>query len=352
MTDWRRKRLTKIVLPEYQDVDEYDPAELIANWIKSLENKSVTELHIRSQKNCLLHVLEQLGVNSLSEVTALGITRVMAELSYQKTAKGKTRTVAASPRMKQKYLQATRQFFNWCAKHGFWTLPNPANAVELGKIRRQKDRRGLTQKEFAKLIAAAPKYRQLTYLVAATTGYRRNELNKLKRGAIDLDSRTIQIRGALAKNRETYLQPIIEPVAMLWEEWLNSDLSDSWMTPIQGSNAAIRKAHKSDRALPPIPKPATFDADLKRAGIEKTTELGTLVFHSLRYTLANEAIKTAGTKGAQEILRHSTPDLTSRYAVQGIDEKRKTLDKVSDALGIDDIVGKIAKDRTPNNSKT
>ena len=81
-----------------------------------------------------------------------------------------------------------------------------------------------------------------------------------------------------------------------------------------------------------------FDKDLKAAGIPKVTSAGKLDFHACRLAYINLVIDSGATiKEAQELARHSTPQLTMNIYGRVREERlAQTVDKVADALRQDD----------------
>jgi integrase len=77
-----------------------------------------------------------------------------------------------------------------------------------------------------------------------------------------------------------------------------------------------------------------FDKDLEAAGIPKVTSAGKLDFHTCRLAYINLVLESGATvKEAQELARHSTPQLTMNIYGRVREERlAQAVDKVADAL--------------------
>lgn len=201
-----------------------------------------------------------------------------------------------SPKTRNEYLTAASALMGWLIKRRM--IPaNPLTAVEKVAMYGEKTlvRRALALEELAQLLMVAGP-RKVVYLVAAKTGLRRGELEKLKWGDVVLDSQKpmIRLRAAVLKNRRTAEQPI------------DSEVMEA-LRALRGT--APDSARVFERIIPRMPR---LRADLKAAGIPFQDEAGRHVdFHALRMTF-NILIDGSGANGrtAMELMRHSDPKLT------------------------------------------
>src|SRR5262249_36640865 len=73
---------------------------------------------------------------------------------------------------------------------------------------------------------------------------------------------------------------------------------------------------ETDKLFPVLPTNRTFDKDLKRAQIEKTTHQGNASFHSLRKFFVTEMSKRHSLAKVQELARHADVQTTANVYTQ------------------------------------
>ena len=99
-----------------------------------------------------------------------------------------------------------------------------------------------------------------------------------------------------------------------------------------------KKGKHATRPLLQVPTHTArmLDRDLQAAGIPKNTDEGKIDFHVFRTTFTTLVIESgANPKEAQELARHSTPDLTmNTYARARSDRLADITDSVAEGIGI------------------
>lgn len=168
-------------------------------------------------------------------------------------------------------------------------------------------RRALTQDEASRLLAAAPSYRRIVYLVAMTTGLRRKELRRLEWR--DVGTRHLALRDAATKSRRADVLPLREDVAAELE--------------------AMRQ--ESGLVFPRVPRSDTLRLDLANARIVTPDASGRVVnMHSLRYTFCTMlAMAGVSLYEAMTLMRHRDIRLTTRiYMDAGCLDTRSAVDKL------------------------
>jgi integrase len=208
--------------------------------------------------------------------------------------------VEGPPQTANAYRTAIFGFFRWLVREDRWHR-NPVESVERKRVTgKTRNRRALAEEELGALLDAAPPHRAAVYLLAATSGFRRSELDSLTWESFDLDAATVTLKADDAKNRLEAVQPLpAHTVAAL--RALKAD-------------GKLYRRHRSLRTLfPPSPSIETFRRDLEAAGVPYEDESGRVAdFHSLRATFATSLARAGVPLAmAQKLMRHSTPALTA-----------------------------------------
>ena len=221
---------------------------------------------------------------------------IVRDVSAESFCDWRDENCSKSPKTRNEYLTAASAVMSWLVKRRM-APANPLSVVEKVATHGEKTllRRALGLEELVHLLRIAGP-RRVVYLVAAKTGLRRGELEKLKWGDVVLDGPRpmIRLRAAVSKNRRTGEQPI------------DSEVVEA-LRALRG--AAPDSARVFDRLLPRMPR---FRADLKAAGIPFQDDAKRRAdFHALRMTF-NMLIDGSGANGrtAMELMRHSDPKLT------------------------------------------
>ncbi|HEX5400144.1 MAG TPA: site-specific integrase [Verrucomicrobiae bacterium] len=200
---------------------------------------------------------------------------------------------------KNEYFHALSVFVRWLERRE--KIPvNPVRHVQMltntGNSRRE--RRAFTANELRRLVAVS-ETRRVVYMVAATTGIRRGELEQLEWRDFHLEAAKpfVNVRATIAKNHKQAALPLTQEVV----------------------SALLR--HRKTEAVPSdrvfagiIPRMERFRKDLVEAGIPYVDAKGEFAdFHSLRKTFATMLI-LAGVphRVVMELMRHSDPKLTTK----------------------------------------
>ena len=217
------------------------------------------------------------------------------------------------------YVTALRGFGKWLAVKRKIVETNPFRYLEKidadADIRKQ--RRALSDSDFSKLIKTTQNSdkvlrelsgvdRAMIYTLAAYTGLRASEIGSLKSNSFDLSNEppTVTVASGYTKNSDEAIQPLRADLAGQLESYL----------------ASRRPTTLSISQEPETVWPGTWPdvgaelirKDLARAGIPYTDEHGNdYDFHALRHQFIT-GLARAGVSltVAQELARHSKPDLT------------------------------------------
>ena len=168
-----------------------------------------------------------------------------------------------------------------------------------------------------------------------TTGLRAGELRSLTRKHLDANDNGLWLEAGWTKSRKATFQPLpkqlVERLACF---------CDSGIVPLLYQQY-FRKFTCPDYALLYVPShPArTLDKDLITAEIPKCTEEGKVAFHALRTSFVTLTFEAgANHKEAQQLARHSTPELTANIYNRTRNERLvEVADRVTDMV----LLGKV-----------
>ncbi len=275
-------------------------SEHITDYVNVLKAKGFAKAYIRHTHNRLKKIIEDCRFTFFRDITKSAVEIYIGKLQKE----GSSKTTAGH------YLDCLKSFLNW-AQLDQRINNNPI--AKIAKPARDSERKGiLTAEQFMHLIKdtfdkniligrTTGQERAILYLLAGTTGIRKNELLSLTWSDINIlaDNPFICIRACIAKNHKEALQPLA-PMAV---------------SILQALKASIRPKD-TDRVFPAFKKSInTADLirdDLKAAGLPLfDRENNEIVFHSLRNSyisfLANSQTPA---KVIQKLARHSDPRLT------------------------------------------
>lgn len=279
---------------------DLDPLSLLPLYLQDMQRRGIgraTQANVERQIRAMLD-----GCARLADVTPEHVTRQLAWLAKYAAPTRRRPEGGLSLATLNHYRGALKAYFAWLVRQGHWRR-NPVDAVAPAKaiVLDKNARRPLEIDELERLVDVAPLARATVYLVAATTGLRRNELRQIARGDVDLKRRTWRARAAWTKNKRKAVLPLFPWAAEQLEEYL-------------------RHYPRADRQglFDSVPSNRTLANDLRSAGIEPVTADGKVDLHALaRYTLARWlATEEVPLTIAQRLMRHRSPELTSNVYTQ------------------------------------
>jgi len=274
--------------------------EHINDYIEVLKARNFSKAYIRHTNNRLSKIISDCRFFYFRDVTKSAIEIYIGKLIKD----GASATTAGH------YLDSLKTFLNW-AQLDQRIINNPI--AKVAKPARDSKQKGiLTPEQFIKLIKVTcdknilidkttGQERAVLYLLAGTTGIRKNELLNLVWSDIKLsgDNPFVRVRACIAKNGKEALQPL-------------TTMAVSCLTALK----ACIKPKDTDRVFLAFNKSINtaelIRSDLTAAEIELTDKDGNeICFHSLRNSfisfLANSQTPA---KVIQKMARHSDPKLT------------------------------------------
>ena len=261
-------------------------SEHLADFIADITARGRCRNHVSHTKSRLQRLFMECHWNLIRDISADSFIKWRARQMF-------------SPKTANEYLGHANALFNWMERNERLER-NPLKSVAKAETRGKERylRRALTQSELARLIETSGK-RALPYMLAAYTGLRRGEINKLTWDDLHLDEERpyILARASTTKNKKTAVLPLMLPLANALKEFRAKQKNISGKVFTYG-----------------VPKSVTLHNDLAACGIKKVDEHGRhLDFHALRHTFAT-LLARAGVspRVAMELMRHSDMRLTAK----------------------------------------
>lgn len=286
-----------------------------------LRQLGLTDQHVRETLGSVQRFLCERQVVSLGQLTLAEAEAWLRSVASAPPQRGhaRDRTRRVSARTVNKHRAALRRFGRWLVRsHRLRSDPWEAlRTAPAGDPRHE--RRPLTEREFAALVAAAPPYRALVYRVHALTGLRRAEVARLEWRDLDLGSGVLSVRPSAAKNKKAARLPLHPELLHELRSWRAGELELGWYSRCQQLAQAGKKGR--DLVFPVSPTLASYRRDLAQAGVAYETEQGYADLHSLRVKFGTDlALADVPLALTQKLLRHSDPSLTANvYTKAGID---------------------------------
>ena len=278
-----------------------------------------SKTHIEGTQHRIEKILNDCKFLYLKDVSSDKLIRFLntvqsekCELIHEVDVDGKKKTirkpVLLTDSTRNHFLTAFKIFLNWLVVDGR-ADKNPLEHMK--KRHAEAEQRGaLTREQFETLIKTTMQggmirhmsghERGMLYLLAGSTGYRRNELLTLRwKDFIFGDNTAVNVDGGRTKNHKDASQPIPRPTAALFAQW-KADRGES------DSNKVFPNFTSNDRPA------AMIKSDLLAAGLPiKDYADRPILFHSLRNSyISFLAESNAPLKLIQELARHSDPRLT------------------------------------------
>jgi len=275
-------------------------AQLLELYISHLIARNRSSRTIKSFRSILSRFLSFLGEKHLSEVTLLDIDLFLAELKKRGWEPSSIYTAAV----------AVKRFLE------FIGLGDRISSFELPRRERRLPRY-LEPEEVARMVEACSSLRdRVVILLLFTTGLRVSELVSMRKDDIDLEKRSIRVRGKGGKERVVYFPETLVPLLKAYVEGLPEDAE--YLFPSAGR-------HMHYTTVERIVRKAAESAGLKK----KVTP------HVLRHSFATHSLAMGlDLREIQELLGHSSLSTTQVYAHVSRERLRRDYDRVwSSMLG-------------------
>lgn len=241
-----------------------------------------------------------------------------------------------APATVNRELQTLRHFFT-CAVEWGWTDTRP-------KIRLLKEAPGrvrwLSDAERTKLYAELPARFKRVVLAAALCGQRLGNVIALTRDRVDLQHRTLSI--PKTKSGKRHDVPISDALAVVVKE----ALADRDARAGEGEAPTHVFLSRFKRPYTSSGVSGLFRKVCERAGVTNFR------FHDLRHDFATRVRRAGhGLDVVQELLGHSSPVMTARYAHIGVSELHRAVEAASGQAPNSRRVGSVAPALPPVRKK-
>jgi integrase len=312
------RRVFAEVVQEYIDWGEMQGGRKGRPW---------SPVHARNKRSRLEWWREELDLRTLGDLNGiLGKAEAVLRKLGKKGRAGKTLLCYAS---------ALQSFCRWCVDREYLE-DDPLRRMSSFDLTPKSKRRAATREEIHRLLAVAPLDRRLLCEVAFCTGLRARELASLTLAHLDTERGGLVLDAEWTKNREPGFQPL--PSALV--ERLKTYGESGRAAELYRRKHVRRDATAKLRAAPLLFVPShparELDKDLKAAGIPKTTAEGKLDFHACRNAYVTFVVEAgASAKEAQDLARHSTPQLTMNVYARSREGRRSELaERVGEIIGV------------------
>jgi integrase len=269
-----------------RDATKIPLLEHLTDFIADITARGRCKNHISHTKSRLKRLFAECNWISLKDISPDSFNKWRARQTF-------------SPKTANEYLGHANALFNWMERNERLER-NPLKIVGKSETRGKERyvRRALSDSELATLIETSGK-RALPYMLAAYTGLRRGEIQKLTWDDLHLDEERpyILARASTTKNKKTAVLPLILPLVTALKEFRAKQ------------NTVSGKVFRYG-----VPKAVTLLKDLLACGIQGVDEHGRhLDFHALRHTFATMLARAGvSPRVAMELMRHSDMRLTAK----------------------------------------
>jgi integrase len=299
---------------------------------KYLLDKGSTQDYASRTKSQVTAVLARTKVSKIGEISASNVQGFLSDLAKEGFGLA---TV-------NHYLTAIKMFTRWLVKDRRTADNRLAHLSKLNaETDRKYQRRPLTNEEFERLLKAAEagesiQYisgtdRAILYLIAAYTGYRRNEIGSVTPQSFDFESEppTMTVAAGYSKHRKTDVIPLRHDFAQRIQAWIAGKgkvPQDKPLIAVTGKRTGEMIQTDLAAARTGWLAEAKSDAPeqkrrLKSSFLAETDDLGRVVdFHALRMTFITNLTRSGvAPKTAQLLARHSDINLTmNTYTTLGV----------------------------------
>jgi len=296
---------------------------------KGLKSQSSAD-NKRNAVNGLQDWMEDVGVDSLTDVTPTDIESYMSYMSNQ----------GYSPKTMHIRYTALKSVFDYLSERENLMEESPFEPLEysdFSSIMNGTKKENTTKEEMTyvtpeqvdKIVdhLSAPKLRnELIVRLMFQTGMREIEANTTRIDDVDREERSVKIHGKGSKNRTVYYQPSLD---ILLSQWIDGGYRASNQAAQSSDNLFITNTSEqlSRGRISRIIKNAAKDAGINEVMYvdQNGLERWKYTAHSLRHGHAVEALKSGiDVRTVQKHMGHSSLEQTMKYLRLVEDDVRKS----------------------------
>ncbi len=281
--------------------------------------------HADNRRRHLKWWYERLGLSVLGDLPGI-LPRVETELRRLQ-ADGRTGKTLAN------YAESLGAFCDWSVQRGYLD-DDPLKALAPFDTTPTTHRRAMSAEEIQRLLASCAPHRRLVYEVAFVSGLRANELRNLTASHLDLDRGGLRLDAAWTKNRREGFQRLPQSLLRRLEAFAETGEAAELYDEFHRGSSPKRGIPRRPLLYVPSNTSRDLGKDLKAAGIPRHGPGGKLDFHACRTAYVSLVLESGATaKEAQELARHSTPDLTMNvYGRTREDRLTDTVEHIGEAV--------------------
>jgi len=291
------------------DAERIPITQHVADYIRNLEAKGASALHVENVRKRLDWFLEETKIARLSQLRP----------SLADSALKALRDSGRSDQTIKHYAVTWKSFSKWVWKDRR-TRTDLLADLEPPRVVTTAKRSALTPDQAVRLIATTRtsksrcrmtgEDRAWLYTLAMLTGLRRGELQSLTPESFSLDGSpaVVSLPGRATKNSDDAMQPLPAHVVPSLRSWLSSKPAGRSLWPPERNTALMVRT------------------DLKAAGIAPEA----FDFHCLRHSYVSAIVQCGGSvKDSMELARHHDADLTfGRYAHTRLADLSQVVDRL------------------------
>lgn len=274
-------------------------AELAKQYVDSLRIQHTDAEHIRISEWMLNRMIKVGQWKRFQDITPSVVESMLPKLA--KTAS-----------YQNKFIVRAKAFIHWSLPEGWIDPLKKLKRVKEKGAKKTRERRAGSDAEVRALFSIKmPEDRKLAYALAAFNGLRRNEVNGLLGGDLQLDVPIpfVGLRQKQAQNDSRDYIPLHPYVLKL----------------LRGRDLVAEK-----KLLSSVPDIKTMKRDLDRAGVKLTDVQGRrLDYHALRHTFQTGLDRTGCSRATKKrLMRHAHEDVTDGYAHAELAEMSSALNRL------------------------
>jgi integrase len=273
--DAERKRAGLITVDQERFRQPLD--SIIQEYLGEMHMQNRSTVHIQETKRTLETLQKQCKWHSLAQVRQDSLKAFLMTLKAQNR----------SARTLNSYLGNAKTFLTWCVRQHYLE-ENPIGHIPKARQSfKTRPRRPYTMEEFLALTNL-PKDRSLVYRILGLSGLRYNELRQLTKQDLSPagPKPTWHLRACITKGKRRECIPMLPECAQeifpLWDSLPNA----------------------SSPLFETLPRLRTLNHDLLKVGISKTTERGTVDWHSFRYFFCTQMAQRLPIQKVKILMRH------------------------------------------------
>lgn len=291
--------------------------------------------HAKERHNKLGWWQNRLKITCMGDLDGI-LPRVESALRELKDGGCRGNGITLSGKTLKNYAETLHSFCGWAVKRGYLS-ENPIRDISNFDDSPKTMRRAPSVDDIHRIIEVAPEHRKILYATAALTGLRAGELRSLTPECVDTELGVLYLDAAWTKNRKAAVQPIPKDLAVRLRDYgASGDAAKLYRNQYGRHDARLQEIPENPLLFVSTHPSRELDVDLKKAGIPKHMPgEGKLDFHCFRVAFITGVIEAgADVKEAQELARHSNPNLTLNIYARA---RRESLAAVVNkmAIGLD-----------------